>query len=254
MALRGIIDWEGTGADRTTFEQGIAESDVKTKWTDALRALSEYVPPPREVGTLLERGAITAAQAQQLWQMSGVPPALAAGYVYITEQQHVTQDKLLALGEIKTGYYDGLFSREQALSLLSDLGRRGQVAEEILSIIDFRREIAAINAVTRRVETLFGTHKMTATAAKQALTQAGIDPAQADRLLNTWSALRHSPFLTPTPREIALAVRYKTLTTDQALAELGDLGYQPRDAAIILSAYTTAAVTPLPPAGTSQTG
>lgn len=254
MALRGIIPWTGTGASQTTFEQGIAESDVKTKWTDALRAITEYVPPPRSVGTLLSHGAITAAQAQQLWEMSGVPPEIARGYVYMTEQEHISQDKLQALGEIKTGYYDGIFSREQAKQMLSDLGRRGQVADEILSIIDFRREITAINSVVRRISTLYGEHKMTAVAARAALEQVGVDSAQADKLLHIWEALRTSPFRLPTPYEIGASVHYGTLTPAEALAELERLGYQPRDAAVVLSAHGHVAVTPLPPEGTTQTG
>ncbi|MGH3266605.1 MAG: hypothetical protein ACRDNS_31980, partial [Trebonia sp.] len=182
MALRHIIPWEGTGAGATTFQQGIAESDVKTKWTSALEALSVYVPPPRMVGTLLERGAITAAQAQQLREDSGVPAALAAGYVYEAQQQHIGQDKVLALGEIKTGYYDGILSHDQAIGLLGDLGQTGQVATEILAIVDFRREIQSINAVVHHIESAYGARRLDATNAKAALEQVGIDPAQADRL------------------------------------------------------------------------
>lgn len=254
MANRGIIPWAGEGADKTTFQQGIAESDVKTKWTAALRQLEQYVPPPREVGTLLERGAITADTAIEFWKAGGVPDQLARGYAYIAEQQHIGQDKLLAQGEIKTGYYDGVFSKDQAIALLGDLGYRGRVADEILAIVDFRREIQAINAVVRRVSTLYLNHKLSATHAQGALERVGISSEQAYRLLATWEAFRVEPTHLPSSFEIGAAFRFGTLTQDQALAELAQLGYQPRDAAIVLSAHSHAAIKPLPPAGTGVTG
>jgi len=254
MANRGIISWTGTGADATTFQQGIAESDVKTKWTAALQALEAYVPPPREVGTLLERGAITSEQAVAYWQMGGVPTALAQGYAYMAEQQHVGQDKLLAVGDVKTGYYDGIFTDAQATELLGDLGYRGAVATEILSLVDFRREIQAINAVVRRTSTLYMNGKLNATDAKAGLEAVGISADQATALLGYWETFREQPMHLPSSEEIGLAVKYGTLNQQQGLEALAELGYQPRDAAIVLSAHAEQQVTPLPAAGTGVTG
>lgn len=253
-ANRGIIPWDGVGADALTFQQGIAESDVKTKWTDILQQLAEYYPPPSEVGTLLERGAITTAQAVALWQAGGVTAELAQGYAYIANQQHVGQDKLLARGDIATGYYDGIFTNAQATALLGDLGYRDDVAEDILSIIDFRREIRAINSVVTRVSSLYGAYKLTATDAKTALESVGVSSEQATNLLGTWETLRVAPIRLPSEREIGLAVKAGTLTQDEAISELGLLGFQPRDAAIVLSAYSEIQVKPLPAAGTTVTG
>jgi hypothetical protein len=253
-ANRGIINWDGTGADALTFQQGIAESDVKTKWTDILQQLAVYVPPPRTVGTLLEHGAITSDQAVAYWNAGGVPEGLAKGYAYMAQQEHIGQDKLLAIGEVKSGYYDGIFDKTEATSLLGDLGIVGDVASETLAIIDFRREIQAINAVVRRISTLYAANKLTATNAKQALTTVGIPDDQATAILGTWEALREQPIRVPTAEQIGKAVQYDTLTQAQALAELASLGYQDRDAAIVLSATSETKVTPLPAAGSTITG
>lgn len=253
MALRGIIDWTGTGAGATTFQQGIAESDVKTKWTDALQQLSQYVPPPEQVTTLLERGAITTEQAVSLWEQDGVPSALAQGYAYIANQQHIGQDKLLAVGEVKTGYYDGIFTNAQATELLGDLGYRDDVASQILSLIDFRREIQAINSIVRKIGTMYENFRISATDAETALQNVGVSATQAQQLLGIWEALRIAPVRVPSAAQIAKAVEYGTLTQEQALQELADLGYQDRDAAIVLSAEGEVKVTPLPGPGTTTT-
>lgn len=254
MANRGLIPWQGVGADALTFQQGIAESDVKTKWTAALQQLATYVPPPRQVGTLLEHGAITSDQAVKYWEDGGVPAPLAQGYLYMTQQEHIGQDKLLAKGDITTGYYDGILTNAEATEYLGLLGYRGAIAEDILAVVDFRREISAINKVVSRIGTFYQGFKIDATHAQQALVDVGLDPLQAATLLATWGELRIQPLRVPSTGEIAKAVQYGTLTTEQGLAKLADLGYQPEDAAIVLSAGSEQAITPLPPAGTTVTG
>lgn len=254
MANRGIIPWTGTGADALTFEQGVHESDVKTKWSDALAKLEVYVPPPRQVGTLLEHGAITEDQALQYWEDGGVPAPLAQGYLYMTQQEHVGQEKLLAKGEITTGYYDGIITQQQAETYLALLGYTGEVAAEILAIQDFRRELSAINKVVSKVGTLYTEFKISAVNALAALAAVGIPDAQQTVLLGTWEQLRIAPVRVPTPAQIAKAVQYGTITQEEALAELANLGYQPRDAAIVLSAGSEQQITPLPAAGTTTTG
>lgn len=254
MALRGIIPQNGTGAGATTFQQGIAESDVKTKWTDPLWQLAQYVPPPREVGTLLEHGAITETQAQQFWTDGGVPADLAAGFVTMTLQEHIGQEKLLAKGDILTGYFDQIFSNAEATELLGLIGYTGTVAADVLAIVDFRREIQAINSVVRKIGTLYQAFKLSSADASTALTSVGVPGDQAAALLNTWNALRVAPVRVPSASDISKAYEYKTITQDEALEALAELGYQARDAAIVLSANAEAAVTPLPGPGSTTTG
>lgn len=249
MANRGLIPWDGTGADALTFQQGIAESDVKTKWTAALKQLEVYVPPPRQVGSLLEHGAITADQAVKFWTDGGVPEDLAKGYLYMTEQEHIGQDKLLAKGEITTGYFDGIINKTDAVTMLGLLGFRDDVAEQILAIVDFRREIQAINKVISKVGTYYAAFKISPTNAKQALEDVGVSGEQADTLMATWNELRIQPLRIPTTGEISAAVKYGTLTIPEALEKIERLGYEPEDAAIVLSAGAETAVTPLPPGG-----
>lgn len=254
MTLRGIIPKDGLGAGALSFQQGIAESDVKTKWTDSLYQLAQYLPPPNEIGTLLERGGITKDQAVALWEQRGVPTEIANAYAYITEQQHITQDKLLAKGTILTAYFDQLVDHDEATELLGDLGYSGTTASTMLSVQDFRRVMTARNAVVRRISTLYGEGKLSATDAKSALVTVGIDSGQADNILSNWEALRVQPIHLPTASEIGAAVKYGTIDQATGLKELAALGYQDRDAAIVLSAHAEAQVTPLPGAGSTVTG
>jgi hypothetical protein len=254
MAQRGIINWDGFGADQTTFQQGIAESDIKNKWKAALQALAVYLPPPAEIGSLYEKGGIDQPTAETLWSYHGVPANLVTAYEYVAQQQHVLQDKLEAKNTVLTAYFDQLLTNPQATALLSDLGFRGPVAAEMLAVQDFKREIRAINNVVSRISSLYENHKLTAAGAQNALVQVGVDPGLAGRILGHLDAVRGSPIHLPTASEIGLAYKHGTIDEPTALAALGELGYQPRDAAIVLSAHATVLVTPLPPPGTTITG
>lgn len=253
-ALRGIIPWSGTGADAKTFQQGIAESDIKTKWTPILERLAEYIPPPRTVGSLYEHGGITEEQALKYWEMGGVPTELAHGYLYEAQYQHIGQDKLLAVGEVKTGYYDGIYSHAEALTMLEDLGMRDGVAEQVLSLVDFRRELSARNAMVKKVQSYYVSHRLSAADAKASLEQLGVQQGVIGPLLAIWEVVREKPIRLPTTEEIAKAVLYGTITQAEGLEELALLGYEPRDAAIVLSSYSELKIEPLPGPGRGVTG
>ena len=246
MANRGIIDWTGTGPDSVSFAQVIAESDLKTKYTNALRALQAYVPPPRMIGGLLEKGGITEAQAKKYWEMGGVPAALTDAYVYEATQQATIQEKNLAKGEILSAYFDRIIDQTTATELLHLLGYSGQVATYMLEVSDFRRELKAINAEVNRIGGYYMHHKVSEVEAQSMLTTLGVPGDQITELLSVWSVDRIAPIRVPSTDQISKAVKYGTLSQGEALAKLEVLGYTPYDAAIVLSAEAEVQVTPLP--------
>lgn len=245
MANRGLIPWTGTGAGALTFQQGIAESDVKTKWTPSLQALASYVPPPRSVGTLLERGVITEVQAVQFWEDGGVPADLAKAYATESTQQSTIQDKNLAKGEILSAYYDGIIDKADALEFLTLLGYTGQVATDIIAITDFRREIRALDAEVTRIGRFYTSDKITATEARDRLGAdgLGLPASQIAGLMQIWGVDRITTYRLPSESQIGRAVKYLTLTPDQGIAALETLGFTAYDAAIVLSAEAEQAVT-----------
>lgn len=246
MANRGIIPWTGTGASSVSFAQVIAESDVKTKYTAALQALQAYVPPPRMIGGLLEKGGITEAQAKKYWEMGGVPAELTDAYVYEATQQATIQEKNLAKGEVLSAYFDRIVDKPTATELLHLLGYSGQVATYMLDVSDFRRELKALNAEVNRIGGYYMHHKITETEAQSSLETLGVPTDQVAGLLSIWSVERVVPVRIPTTGQISKAVQYGTLSTGEALAKLELLGYTAYDAAIVLSAESEQQIKPLP--------
>lgn len=71
---RGIIEATGTGAASTSFEQGIAESDLKDKWTDTVKQLAVLEPTPADALDALLQGQLPEDQARSLYALFGGDP------------------------------------------------------------------------------------------------------------------------------------------------------------------------------------
>lgn len=68
---RGLIDAAGTGADSTSFQQGIAEGHLADKWTDVIKNLAKQWPTPVDALAAQLKGAFDAATGKALYEKLG---------------------------------------------------------------------------------------------------------------------------------------------------------------------------------------
>ena len=234
-ANRGMIPWKGTGPEMLSFQQAIAESDIKTKWTDVLQELAIYYPPNGEIRTLLLHGGIDEATAVQLWQKNGVPEPLAKAYLHLAQVEQVTQDKALAKGDILTLVQEQAISDDDALAMLEQIGYTGENAQHLLLMAHYRYGLRAIEAVVRKVGTLYTTRKINATQAKSALEGLGMPATQVAAILETLTHQRDSEVLIPTPAQVVGGFHYGVIDQSTASSMLEGMGYDPWSAWFILS-------------------
>lgn len=71
---RGVIPESGSGADSTSFEQGIRETDLLDKWTDTIKALAMLWPSPADIVDAAVRNQIDPATAIATYQQVGGDP------------------------------------------------------------------------------------------------------------------------------------------------------------------------------------
>lgn len=236
MALRGIVDWDGLGSDQTTFEQAIAESDVKTKWTPALQKLLQYWPSPQEAKELYVAGGISLDQAKVYWTGSGLDEKLIAAFSHQATTQQIEQDKALAKGNIVTLLYDGIITSDAAAALLDQIGYSGQSGAYVIELTLARREMRALDSAVRKIGSWYVGFKANATTTKQALVTLGIPDDQITSLLAIWEVERIQPVKLPTIGELASSVRFGGLAFDDAVARAENLGYTAFDATVIIAA------------------
>jgi hypothetical protein len=240
---RGVIEETGRGGDNLTLEQGYLETDLKDKWYEKWKALREYRPPPRTITALSRAGAITDEQALKLYQEEGLTPEMAAIYVKTAHHERHAAAKELTKAEWVAMYVDQAITQEELLKRLATLGFTGEGAQMELTLADLKVDHALQQRAVNRVGNLYVGRRIDKAKAMTSLDELKLPPKQRDRLLAIWTLERRDNLKHLTPAEISLAVKDGIFGPDEAMAELGKLGYGPRDAWIILSTHLKSPVT-----------
>lgn len=249
MVRRGHIPATGVGPDVTSLDQGIAESDVKDKWTPVYHALLEYLPPPRTVTALLHQGSITQPQALDLFKKAGLSQELAAAYVANASHTKVSAEKTLTKDVITKLYEERLVTKDQATAMLTHLHYTAEESAFILQLGDLQRHQRVYTTAVTRIGTLFIGRKLETAAASAALDTLGVPAAQRDEYLTVWALERANNLKILSEGAIASAWKYTIITDDEALQQLEAHGYTPHDAWIWLAIHNkgTGPAGPLPP-------
>ena len=225
MAHRGIIPWTGTGPSEKTFQQGIAESDLKTKWTDALEALSTYIPSNGEITGWVRHGFVSAEDAWPMYRANGVTHAVAELMVHSALTDQLAEDRRLAKGEILAMYQNQLITPEEATDALEVIGFHGEIGKELLRLADFRRESQAYGRIISEIGRQVLTGKVSLVNAHSTLAAMGVPPETIKILTEDWRLARQSEVPTITAGEIATSVYYGIEKVEEGMEDLEALGY-----------------------------
>jgi hypothetical protein len=235
MAHRGIIPWTGTGPSEKTFQQGIAESDLKTKWTESLRELSTYIPSNGEITGWVRHGFVSAEDAWPMYRANGVTHAVAELMVHSALTDQLAEDRRLAKGEILAMYQNQLITPEEATAALAVIGFHGEIGKELLRLADFRRESQAYGRIISEIGRQVLTGKVSLVNAHSTLAAMGVPPETIKILTEDWKLARQTEVPTITAGEIATSVYYGVEKVEEGMEDLEALGYTRYNAWRLLS-------------------
>lgn len=220
---RGLID-------RARFEKGIAESDLRTEWTDVHLGLRVHYPSAFALRQLLTSKAITAEEGADILRKEGWPADLATKVAHAWAGAGASKLKELSESQVATLYEARYIDRDQAEGLLAKLGYSGDEVVYLLELADARRVTRFLNTAVGRLHTLFVGHRAGEQAVVQGLNELGISSSAVDDLMATWKLEREANLPSITPAEITTAVRYELITRERGIALLMDRGYTEHDA------------------------
>lgn len=243
MARRGIIPKDGTGPDAVTYEQAFLEGPWRNKWSDAFWQYSQFIPTAREVITLLKDGAVDKATAAQWMKRAGADDATTAAFIAEADTEALSNYKGLTQSAVLNMYYNRLITADDATNILESLHVSPQAVPLMLAYADLQRAIAQQNSAISRVGTLYAARKITAQTAKQSLITLQVPAAALDDIMSTWELENSISVKLLTATQIVDAWEYEVMTEGEALTELGNIGYTPYDAWVLLSLKAKA---PLP--------
>lgn len=232
---RGIIPERGTGPGAVTYEQAFLEGPWRNKWLESFIALRNYYPPPRTVTAMFHAKQLTHDQAASYLAKQGLDPALIAAYLTPSAVSTTAKAKELSESQIVSLYADKILTRPQAISHLEALKYTAADADYLLQLHDVSSAAAAITQGVTNVRTLFINNKITAAEAEASLVTLEIPAAQAKEIVTTWSLTTVANVKQLSASEIVNAWYYELLTIEDALAELIQMGFDDRDAYILIS-------------------
>lgn len=247
LAARGIIPVTGTGPAVTSYEQAVHESRFRNKWATAYRALSEHIPAPSTIVTMLAHRALTTQQANALLLQNDMAPDLAAAYVAEAEYEAISDYRGLTQAAVTDMYYGHLINRDQAKQILGDLHVTRQAADLLLSYVDLRQVIDSIQRSVQRIAALYTGRKISAQTATQALAKLEIPATTVDQIIQTWELQAQADVKTLTATQIVDAWYYTIIEQDEAVADLTAIGYTPYDAWTLLSLKAKGPIPGQPP-------
>ena len=235
MANRGIIPWNGTGPDATSYEQAFLEGPWRNKWQEPYRQLGTYVPPERTVSAMLSAGSITTEQAAAYWKQSGVDDATITAFIHDAQLTATQDTRGLSMSAVLDMYYAQFIGKAEAQQLLALFHVDQQNTSLLLAYVDMRRSIAAVNTAVSRIQSLFTSRKIDTQTAQDALNKLNIPAATISDIITTWQVEASVNVKTLTESQIVAAVKHNVITVDEGMAELEAIGYTPYDAWILLS-------------------
>lgn len=104
---RHVIPEDGTGADKTSFKQGIAEGRLADKWEPMIKALAQLWPTPTAALDALLKGQVTHGEAVKLYEQFGGDPQFF-DLLYNTQGEAPTPLELITMANRGFIPWDGL--------------------------------------------------------------------------------------------------------------------------------------------------
>jgi len=235
MALRGIIGWQGSGPDATTYQQAFLEGPWRDKWQPAFQKAALWWPTVAEALELYKGGQQTEQETAVMLAQRGLTADQAAAWVGYADLTNIDAYRGLTESAILDMVVVGYVTDAQAKQMLAAIHKGTKAQEALIAYAHIRREVNSLNRAVRRIETLFADRKITADTAKNSLISLHIPPAQVNGIIDDWSAVAAVNVKTLTESQIADAFNYQVMGQGEAMQELENIGYTPYDAWVILS-------------------
>lgn len=249
MANRGFIPWSGTGPDATTYEQGFNEGPWRDKWRPIYKKFAEYIPPESTVTTLLAHGQITDKQAAKLLAQQGMDADLITAYIGEAHTEALSDYRGATVSMVLTAYYQQLLTAKQATPILESLHVTPVAVKFMLDYEDTQRAFTAVNNALSRTRSLYAARKITLATARHSLESLGVQPDAIGGILKSWQIENSISVKVLTEAQIADAWAATLITDTEALTELGNIGYTPFDAWLLLSIKAKAPIEGKPDIG-----
>lgn len=238
---RELVGAIGSEESRKFFREVIARSDIRTEYADVLYDLRITYPSLFQLRALISNGSVSDDDARNILKKQGYEAKLADGIITAAHSEKQAKTKDLAQSMIIQLFEGGFEPREWAISALVSLGYDEQEADLLLSLVDARRVIAALQSQLNVIHRAYINHKNSRENTIEKLDAFGIGDVARDLLIESWDAEREANVTRLTNAQIGSALHKGIISKDDAVNRWKINGYPEDDAQVLAALATTSA-------------
>lgn len=240
--VQGVLElWNRKLVSEADVNQVIAQSDINPNYTDMVKLLRLYFPPPRSIVPLFKSGAYTEAQARERLADHGLQQSDIDAFIHEAQATHTNASgiKEASAAQVTRSYQEQLLSAAEATAKLTALKYTPDAIALLLDLADNARLEATRNAAITAIRSKYVAHKITRAVAQSDLATLKLPPASVGQLLPIWDLERSANVHTLTPAQIMKAYRMGAIPEHDAHVRLNQAGVTDDDISIVVvDAYT----------------
>jgi hypothetical protein len=231
---RGAPGPYGGTFDKADFIRGIRQSDIRPEYGETLWHDRFNYPSLFQLRRAVQDGGISRARALTILRYERYEDTDAVALVDSWLTGTGTTAKGLTATDLANEYGALWITRAQYVSGLQQLGYAADVAAAKADAEDSKRARQARDALVARIHTLYVSHRLSRTAALDALGKASVPARVRDSLLPDWDVERDITADALTAAQIKKAFGQAMMPRAEAITRLEAKGYDLADANIYL--------------------
>lgn len=219
---------------REQVDQSQRESRLKDKYIPYSFELHRRIMPVNYVQRALRYGVIAHDVAVRAVMDNGFNKDDAEVLVASGSAEKIQTFKNRVVSAVEIAYEENTISEQAAKSMVTSLGFDDSEAAFIVQAAGFRRDARIVNQAIGLIHGRYVQHRLSRQQASNDLDSAGVPAAQRDFMFRLWDIEYAAHSRTLTEPQVIRAMKKSTITPENALQRLLDMGYSQDDAGILI--------------------
>jgi len=199
--------------------------DIMPWWRERLKKIS-YRPLTRvDVRRMYRLGVLDRDQVKEAYLDLGYDQTNAERMVEFTVRYETQQDRDLSKTEILKGYRTKVLTKDEAHTLLVQLGYSSAESDYLLALEDIREQEELEELATRTLKALYLKHQVDRGTVIAELSGLGFSARRIDTLVNQWDVQRQAQRRRPSKEDWLRWYKLGIVSSDKVKNELWQLGY-----------------------------
>lgn len=214
--------------------QALLESRVKNKYVNLAFQLHKRIIPVNYVQRALRYGAISHADAVRAVMDNGFTKGDAEILVTSGSAEKLMTYKNRVVSSIELAYEENTITRDEAVSTIKSMGFEQSEAEFVVKASEFRRNARIQNQAIGLIRGRYTQHRLSRQQTSNDLDSIGVPAPQRDFMLRLWDIEHAAHTRDLTEAQVIRAMKKQTITPDDALKRLLNMGYSEGDAKLLV--------------------